>query len=66
MSEAALRIDEGIWDTEQVALYLKVPVKTIQRWVLNDEIPSIKIGRHRRFIKEEIDKWLKRRQSKVL
>lgn len=65
MNEAK-KIEAGVWDKHQVADYLGVPWRTIDKWVMEESIPSIKLGRHRRFIKEEIDKWLKRKVNKVL
>lgn len=48
---------------DEVALYLKVKPTTIQKWVYLHMIPSIKVGRNRRFEPDEIRKWLKRRSE---
>lgn len=51
---------ESIWDKEDVATYLKVEPRTIEDWVYQNKIPSIKMGGKRRFNKEDIDRWLKK------
>ena len=45
---------------DQVIAYLKVPRTTVYMYVALDKIPSIKIGRHRRFIPDEVEKAIKR------
>ncbi len=43
---------------EDLAERLSVPVSTLQKWVMNKEIPFYKIGRSVRFEAEEVAKWL--------
>lgn len=50
---------EGLWDKAEVAAYLDVPVRTVEDWVHDGYIPSLKLGKHRKFTKEAIDSWLK-------
>jgi len=43
---------------EELAAYLKIPKSTLYKLVREGKIPSQKIGRHWRFRKEAIDRWL--------
>lgn len=43
---------------EELAAYLKIPKSTLYKLVREGSIPSQKIGRHWRFRKEAIDRWL--------
>jgi len=43
---------------EELATYLKIPKSTLYKLVREGKIPSQKIGRHWRFRKQAIDRWL--------
>jgi excisionase family DNA binding protein len=43
---------------DELATYLKISKSTLYKLVREKKIPSQKIGRHWRFLKEIIDKWL--------
>ena len=43
---------------EELSAYLKIPRSTLYKLVREGKIPSQKIGRHWRFRKETIDRWL--------
>ena len=43
---------------EELATYLKIPKSTLYKLVREGKIPSQKIGRHWRFRKVAIDRWL--------
>mgnify|MGYP000867949718 CR=1 FL=1 len=49
---------------EDLASYLKIPKSTLYKLVREGKIPSQKIGRHWRFRKEAIDRWLDERRAK--
>lgn len=49
--------------TKEISEFLQIPMSTIKLYVACDEIPSIKIGRHRRFDINEVKKWLKKKAS---
>lgn len=42
----------------ELAAYLKIPKSTLYKLVREGKIPSQKIGRHWRFRKGAIDRWL--------
>lgn len=51
---------------EQLSQYLKVPKSTLYRLVRDNGIPSHKVGKHWRFRKEAVDRWLDQpRERKV-
>ena len=43
---------------EELSAYLKIPRSTLYKLVREGKIPSQKVGRHWRFRKETIDRWL--------
>ena len=43
---------------EELSAYLKIPRSTLYKLVREGRIPSQKVGRHWRFRKEAIDRWL--------
>ena len=55
-----------ILNKEDLAAYLKVDVKTITSLLYQKKIPKIRIGKEYRFIKEDIDQWIRLKREKVL
>jgi len=53
---AVLTIDE-------LSTYLKIPKSTLYKLVREGKVPCQKIGRHWRFRKQAIDRWLENAQS---
>ncbi|MFC1930692.1 helix-turn-helix domain-containing protein [Chloroflexota bacterium] len=47
-----------IFTVEDLSNYLRIPKSTIYKLVREGKIPAQKIGRHWRFRKEAIDRWL--------
>ena len=47
-------------NADDVAALLSVPRSSVYEYArrLHDPLPSVTIGRHRRFIREEIEAWL--------
>lgn len=48
----------GVLTIDELAEYLKIPKSTLYKLVQDGKIPGQKIGRHWRFSKEVIDRWL--------
>lgn len=46
--------DEGLWDANDVASFLKVDKETVYRWAKAGTIPSVRIGSTIRFRPSEI------------
>ncbi len=54
-------MDEKLGDVltiKELSAYLKIPKSTLYKLVREGNIPSQKIGRHWRFRKRAIDRWL--------
>lgn len=56
--------DESLLTKIELAQYLNVSVKMIDRKVSMDEIPFLKVGRLVRFSKKEIQEWLLGKSNK--
>jgi excisionase family DNA binding protein len=54
---------ERLWLIEDVHEFTSIPISTLKLYVATNQIPSIKIGRHRRFDPDEIRKWIKRKSA---
>lgn len=51
---------ESLWTIDDLAEFTKISIRTLKLYTITGRLPSIKIGRHRRYIPDEIRKWLKR------
>ena len=49
---------DSVFTIDELAVYLKIPKSTIYKIVREGKIPSQKVGRHWRFRKFAIDRWL--------
>lgn len=47
-----------IMNSEEAAVLMKIPVYTLNKRARKGELPAKKIGKHWRFIKEILEKWL--------
>jgi excisionase family DNA binding protein len=47
-----------VLNIDQLSDYLAVPKSTLYRLVRDGKIPSHKVGKHWRFRRESIDRWL--------
>jgi hypothetical protein len=54
---------ERLWLIEDVHEFTSIPISTLKLYVALNKIPSIKIGRHRRFEPEQIRRWIKKKAS---
>lgn len=50
---------------DELSVYLKISKSTLYKLVREGKIPSQKIGRHWRFRKETIDRWLDEAQEEA-
>jgi excisionase family DNA binding protein len=50
---------------EQVAGLLGIPRSSVYDYArrANEPLPSLQIGRHRRFVQEDIENWLRRQSA---
>lgn len=47
-----------IMTIEEVAEYLRIPLSSLYKLAQQGKIPASKVGRHWRFRREVIDKWI--------
>lgn len=52
-----------VMTVKELAAYLKIPKSTLYKLVREGQMPSQKVGRHLRFRKETIDRWLDQQQE---
>lgn len=50
---------QEIMTSEQAAAYLQIGIVTLKRKAQTGRIPAAKIGRGWRFVKSELDEWLR-------
>ena len=62
--EIQIMDDERLLTKQEIASFLNVSIKMIDRKVLMDEIPYLKVGRLVRFSKKKILAWAEERISK--
>ena len=48
----------GVLTIDELSVYLKIPKSSLYKLVRGGKVPCQKIGRHWRFRKEAIDRWL--------
>jgi len=53
----------AVMTIEELSAYLKIPKSTLYKLVREGKVPSQKVGRHWRFRKEAIDRWLGETQA---
>lgn len=51
---------QQLWDTKDVIDYLRLPVSTVKFYIATNKIPSIKLGRHRRFIPADVERAMRK------
>ncbi|MHB8510867.1 MAG: helix-turn-helix domain-containing protein [Actinomycetota bacterium] len=55
--------EDGLISVEELAEFLKVPVKTIYSWRHRKAgPPALRVGKHLRFRMNEVQKWLSARR----
>ena len=54
---------DEILTIQELSDYLKVPVSTLYKLVREGSIPSFKVGKHWRFRKNAIDRWISSRDG---
>lgn len=56
---------DDVFSIDELAGFLKIPKSTLYKLVREGRIPAQKVGRHWRFHKETIVRWLDNRQESV-
>lgn len=60
-----VEIDE-FWTAEEVSTYLRIPQSTIYKLAQDKVLPGFKVGKHWRFRREAIIKWIDDSENKNL
>jgi len=63
MNELDKNRDEEILTFREAEKYLKIPRSTLYKLLQEGRVPARKVGRHWRFVKSELDEWLKQVES---
>jgi len=58
-------MDSEFLTAEEVAEYLRLPLSTVYKLVQDKRLPGFKVGKHWRFRKETIQKWIVEKESLV-
>ncbi len=58
-------MDSEFLTAEEVAEYLRLPLSTVYKLVQEKRLPGFKVGKHWRFRKDSIEKWIKDQESKI-
>jgi excisionase family DNA binding protein len=51
-----------VMTAREAAEYLRLPVRSVPQYAHAGELPSVKIGRHRRFRRSSVERWLADRE----
>ncbi|MEE8300382.1 MAG: helix-turn-helix domain-containing protein [Desulfatiglandales bacterium] len=52
-----------IMTSQEVAKYLRIPIRTLYKLCQEGKIPATKVGRHWRFRKDMLDRWFDKKPS---
>lgn len=64
MARSEQAVPDGLLTVDDLAQYLSVPRQTIYRWNhTGDGPPPLKVGRHRRYRRRDVERWLERRSA---
>ena len=63
--EFSMSSDE-ILNIKEVSDYLKIPVSTIYKLIQDGKIPAIKLGKHWRFMKKDLNNLFEQKQPMTL
>ena len=58
-------MDSEFLTAEEVAEYLRLPLSTVYKLVQDKRLPGFKVGKHWRFRKETIKKWIVEKEGVI-
>jgi len=58
-----MNIDE-IMSIKEVSEYLRIPISTIYKLAQSGQIPAVKVGKHWRFVKKDLDQLFEKKAAK--
>jgi len=54
-----INVNQSVMTTDEAVQYLKISRKTLLKLVKNGELPARKVGKNYRYLRSEIDKFLR-------
>ncbi|MCX8118312.1 MAG: helix-turn-helix domain-containing protein [Desulfobacterota bacterium] len=54
---------EEVLSVKEVSRYLKIPVSTVYKLAQDGRVPAVKLGKHWRFLKKDIDHLFENKQT---
>ena len=58
-----IKLDDPLMTTQEVADFLGIPKGTLETWRVRGGGPvALRVGRHRRYRREDVDQWLGTRE----
>ena len=58
-------LNGDILNIKEVSDYLKIPVSTIYKLAQDGKVPAVKVGKHWRFMKKDLDHLFEQNKDKV-
>jgi excisionase family DNA binding protein len=58
MTEQRQRKKDEIMDADEASAWLKIPKSTLYKLCSDGELPAAKVGRHWRFHRDTLERWL--------
>jgi len=55
---------DAVFTIDELAVYLKLPKRTLYKLAQEGSVPAHKVGKHWRFHRETIDRWLTSKQAR--
>lgn len=49
-----------LWTFDELMAYLKLPRSTVYHYIAMKQIPFIQLGRHKRFVPDDVERALRR------
>jgi excisionase family DNA binding protein len=63
--EAPEMSSDEIMNIKEVSHYLKIPVSTVYKLVQDRKVPAVKLGKHWRFMKKDLDHLFEQRKPEI-
>ncbi len=54
-------VSDEVLTTAETCRYLKVAPRTLYRYIKEKRVPAFKLGKDWRFVKSELDQWLRKK-----
>ena len=57
---------DEIMNIKEVSEYLKIPISTVYKLAQSGEVPAVKVGKHWRFMKKDLDHLFEKKPENLL